>query len=503
MPLEDAEVGLNAFVEYERTPFVAVEPREVFVAVAPDKFSKGIKPGRTDVPHRYRVVELTEALEREYRSDAHLVTYCAPGHERQPRINKDGLSLFDGALQVDCLFCDVDNADHAGWTEELFEAAREQDATTPALQHAGVYYTAHGRRIVQPLAEPIAVSEVETRLYGWFKVLELQGIAVDWACRDWTRHFRLPHVVRNRKAERSRCVDLEWMRPVRLPDWVLELAPEPAPTEEPSFEPAHRRPRKAIVEFTGELPARWRPLAERVAAALRQVGSEWHSPFLTLAGAFLYRQVPPEHVPALCGAISILTSADDRLDDRLITARTTVERWQQRLPVTGYRTLREKWPNVAMALDEALGSDSERQLLELTHSAEPLVATEKSLDEITRDLEHAIANAPPGLTLIKAQCGLGKTQAAMRVAAARAATPYASDNAQGLRAPPHSKTALSVDKNNLAKQCLTTLRVLQAPTARFFGPLSLRRDTDDGKAEPVCKLHEIAKPLVEGGLRMQ
>ncbi|HMA95709.1 MAG TPA: hypothetical protein VKP30_23630, partial [Polyangiaceae bacterium] len=111
----------------------------------------------------------------------------------------------------------------------------------------------------------------------------------------------------------------------------------------------------------------------------------------------------------------------------------------------------------------------------------------------------AIEGAPPGLTLIKAECGIGKTQAALRVAARRAAKPYADPNATGARAPLDSKTAISVDKNNLAIQCTRSLEAMQQSSLRLFGPLSLR----DERGQPVCQYHEVGDPLVAGGQRIQ
>ena len=62
------------------------------VDVAKSKFIKGYNgPGDT-VSNAFYVLELTDALTRNYDTDAHLVTYVVPGATRQPRINKLGLT---------------------------------------------------------------------------------------------------------------------------------------------------------------------------------------------------------------------------------------------------------------------------------------------------------------------------------------------------------------------------------------------------------------------------
>ena len=73
------------------------------IAVAPTKFARGVEGADSDWrvagarPASYEVVDLVEALERTYTTDAHLVAYTMRSSAgellpRQPRINKPGLS---------------------------------------------------------------------------------------------------------------------------------------------------------------------------------------------------------------------------------------------------------------------------------------------------------------------------------------------------------------------------------------------------------------------------
>lgn len=473
-------------------PTVGAEGLVARVAVARDKYAKGFQPGQEQVPEAYEVLELRQALHRVYSGDAHLVAYLVEGATRQPRVNKPGLALFGKRLTVEALFCDLDNPDHAPWAPETFAAARQQDQALPSLATAGVYYTRRGRRVVQPLSHPMDVPDVERYLEAWLSRLEQDGLPVDWSCTDWTRHFRLPNVARE-PGGRSRCVDLVRMVPITLPELP------PLPPREADRPARSRKPRgpQGPITWTTTLPEVWSPVAAALAPVVRAVSTEWHSLFLALAGAMLGRGVPPEHVPALCRAVSLATGTDDRPADRERSAQSSVLRWQTGLPMIGFNSLVQRWPAVADALTEALARGQERRMRQQVASvaSEPVLP----LEETTRRLEEALRRAPDGLTLIQAGCGLGKTRAAEKIAAERAATPYATKEAQGLRAPPFSKTSLSVDKHALARQVVEHLGEVGTQAGRHFGPLSLR----DEAGKPVCRFHEVGEALVAGGLSIK
>ena len=196
-------------------------------------------------------------------------------------------------------------------------------------------------------------------------------------------------------------------------------------------------------------------------------------------------------------AISIATSADTRVEDRELAARTTVQRHLTGNPITGYATILRRWPVVADAINAALATGMQARIRAQLEKPTDLAAC--SLEETTAALENAIRHAPDGLTLIKAECGLGKTAAIQRIAKERADKPYVSPKAQGLRAPSQSKTSISVDKNSLAIQITQDLRGAGAAVRRLFGPLSVFRA--DGT--PECRLYENALPLVQGGQSIQ
>ena len=457
------------------------------IAVAPHARTLGFDGSGREVPDAYEILELRGALERVYTTDAHFVTYVVDGAARQPRINKPGLPYFERPVVTTTFVCDVDNPGHAEWNDALRAEAERQWRSIPELATCGLYHTLHGRRIVQPLTTPIPAAKSEAYLRRWLLRLESAGIAVDWTCRDWTRHFRLPHVRRGGTSYRSPLVALDRMRPIEL---------EPLP-DTSSVDPPARRARApaAALTWNHDLPPNWEERAIAIARAIRShVTERWHEMYLALGGALLGRQCPPERLPTLIAWIAAAAGSSKPWSHES-SARSTARRHVEGLEVTGYRSLRRSWPAVAGALDEATAMRREARLREQARSAPPAPSLAESMAALTK----AIRDAPDGLTVISAECGIGKTNAAIGVASERASKAHASPKAKGERAPPQSKTAISVDKNSLAIQIAADLRARGTPVRRVFGPLSVIRD--DGT--PECRLQEVARPLVEGGQPMQ
>jgi hypothetical protein len=459
-----------------------------FVAVAPRFKITGFDGRRRNVADAFEVLELRDALTRVYSTDAHLVTYVVPGATRQPRINKPGLPYFDGFPKTGVFFCDLDNPAHGEWTPELYEAALARYRSIEILQTAGIYHTAHGARVVQPIVRPVPVEQAEPFIARWLSELRQAGLDPDNSCKDWTRLFRLPNVLRDGKDFRSPFIRLDRMRPVALePLW------EPPPARS-SITPLTRPQPLQRIDWRQDVPGEWRDRVQPIADAIRAVQTTWHTLFLALSGALLRRGVPPDQLPAIVRAISVATGTDTRTDDRELGARSTVETYLSGLPCTGFGTLAREWPTVAEAVDAVLSDSTAEPALASTdeHSPPPLAESQAAMREAIRD-------APDGLTLIAAECGLGKTAAALRVAVERASKQHTSPDAEGTRAPLNSKTAISVDKHELALQIVADLADHGVLAQRFFGPLSLKHP--DGT--PVCKLHQVARHLVSGGQPMQ
>ena len=230
--------------------------------------------------------------------------------------------------------------------------------------------------------------------------------------------------------------------------------------------------------FVGSLPEPWPARVERLAGAVRKAGDPWHVLFLALAGALLQRGCPGELLVAVVRAVSVGTRADTRTFDREAGARSTLEARAAGRPLRGYGDLRRRWPEVADAVDEAFA---------IVGGVGGAVGGGAAAG--MAGLEEAFRRAPDGLSIVTAECGMGKTRAAGVVAAERARR---SGGGTGARAPWGSKTAIAVDKTELAIQVAENIRGMGVDVARLFGPLSVEGDG-------ACIHRKVALPLVAGG----
>lgn len=430
------------------------------------------------------VYDLTNALTEVWkRDDAHFVCYVVRQDGRpflrQPRVKKAGLGwVREQGLEVsaDVFACDVDNPGHAPWTPALrseFEAFVPRCAL---LARAGIYTTAHGWRIVQPLAHPLPVELFEAALGEWLFALDAAGVRVDHDCRDWTRMFRLPFVRREGRAQAGDLM-LERMAPVDPPAAKARLAMERGKN-------MARRPR--ALEVARDLPPTWTDRVAPIAAAMAAGGFQTrrHEVAFALAGAMLGRRVPAEYVPAIAAAAIGAAGWDP---DHARSAANTVQRWVAGERVMGARWLDENAPGVLEALDGELDAGARRAAAQAT--PEPT----ESLAEVTARLEELLNNVPAGLLLVRAQCGLGKTRAAMLTALRRALTPHRSPG-DHVRAPLHSKTAISVPTHKLALELAEKFRAEGVEVLRFFGVLAIK--DDDGA--PVCQFGPAGRALSQG-----
>ena len=445
----------------------------LLIGVAPTKFSRALghpKGARPD----YEKVDLELALEREYQTDAHLVAYVdmSTPDDHQHRLSKAGLDAHPNpdAVQLTCVFVDVDNPNHGRWTDESRAAAIESYSRLPFPM--GVYHTEHGARFVLVLAHPIPVRRAEAVIYEVLRRIEAAGFAVDWHAKDWTRHFRLPHVRRDGRFRRSAYVDLSRLEPVEV--FVpLHAVDEPAPVR-------RRKPAPPPIAWTSEIGERWRPLSTRIADAIRAtVTADYHAMYLAIGGALASRGVPVEVVPELVRDIA-RGAGSSKPEHHAKGARDTVAKYAAGLSVSGLYKLGRDYPAVADAIVDAVDDVVPRP---------PPVVPAETLAETSTRLYSTILSAGDGLSVVKAECGLGKTYAAQRVAVTRAAKRHLTV-VSSTRAPAQSRTAISVDKNELSAQVAADIAASGTPVRRVFGPLSV----------PGACIHaDRAAPLVNGG----
>jgi hypothetical protein len=220
---------------------VATSPT-VLVAVARDKFYPGQDgwlwtPTPGHLPP-YEVVPLLDALQSEYATDAHFVGCVAylDGKPvwRQPRLTKDGLrEVRDRGFEVlhSSLVADIDTPGHAPITQEQIGEAAGRLSRLPAI---GWYSSRAGLRVLQPLASSIPPEHYEAILPTWLSELGHvlgSGWVIDANCKDWTRHFRLPFVVRAGKVT----------KPVLNLSQMTAIEPPRAPPRPPASVPSERQ----------------------------------------------------------------------------------------------------------------------------------------------------------------------------------------------------------------------------------------------------------------------
>ncbi len=432
----------------------------MLIAIASDKFQRAWPE---NPEQNYEVLDVADALRRVWDSDAHFVAYVATGAEYQPRIRKASSGEWTGgALRLSGLVADVDNAGHAPWDAAGLAAFEAMRASVGALATCGVYLTAHGYRLVQPLDESVPVADAERCISAWLETLRGAGVAADMACRDWTRHFRLPHVRRGGAAWQSPLVDLSGMR-------AISVVPTPLAS---GVRLRVARPVRAEGSgiVCGGLSDAWSRGAVVIGSACRDVASEWHSLFLAVGGALLEACVAEGLVVGIVVGASI-AAGDGRVRDRETGARSSVAAWEAGQPVAGRGWLRRHAPGVGDAVDDAValaaGWDDTRPL---------------EID-VVGALRDAIEGAAgrDGVTLVGAECGLGKTWTVQGVAARRGGA--------------GELTAISVDKNALAIQVAEGIRGLGVGVRRVYGALSVL----GANGKPICRYAEAATPMVAGG----
>lgn len=173
------------------------------VTVFRDKFARGWP--RHEQGERGYVLDLGQALDREYSTDAHFAAYCTPNGRRLVREAIDqGV-----AIELTCIVFDVDCAETHGtaepvpvrWRHEL----REKVIAMAAAHAAPFFYeTRGGARIVYRQTEPTILRSQADAL-EWSKIYAVAvahiedrfGIVADPACCDWQRLYRLPRATRD------------------------------------------------------------------------------------------------------------------------------------------------------------------------------------------------------------------------------------------------------------------------------------------------------------------
>ena len=223
-----------------------------FVTVLANKYLPGydgaLKKGKPslpvyDDPSSVLALPLDAALLHEWPDDAHVTTYHVSGLEAGApahRLNKASLVYYDAcplepAPTTQVIMLDVDAPEHDQnvWDElaksdcdpeitAWFDAYADARASSPLISTAGIYSTRGGYRLLWALETPLPPRLVGNYVEQLIDEIEATTqIRPDKACKDWTRLFRLPRVVRDGVAQTPALEDYTGMRPLT---WKAPLA---------------------------------------------------------------------------------------------------------------------------------------------------------------------------------------------------------------------------------------------------------------------------------------
>jgi hypothetical protein len=163
-----------------------------------------------------RAIPFAEVWTEPHPYDAHCACYGlfdSDGNQitEYPRLTKAGLASTVPGIAAEafsaCVALDLDLSGHGAWDEEKRAAIKQKMALAgkalPWILQPTVWYTTSGgMRLVYALTEPIPLSGpggLEDLIAGLIGAAAGYGLVIDPACRDWTRLFRLPKVIRKDK----------------------------------------------------------------------------------------------------------------------------------------------------------------------------------------------------------------------------------------------------------------------------------------------------------------
>lgn len=173
---------------------------------------------------------LRDALTREWPTDAHVTAYepleipvtnGAPGETMPVRHTREAVA--EGhAARLTMLIGDVDGPGHVATPEWRADVESRLNASGLAW-----YSTRNGYRVLEQLPSAyIVATKADERLWwefylGWRAyLLDAHGLEIDERCKDWTRIYRLPNVVREGKPARSVVRRLEAMPMFDADHWI-------------------------------------------------------------------------------------------------------------------------------------------------------------------------------------------------------------------------------------------------------------------------------------------
>lgn len=177
---------------------------------------------------RARYLDLSDALTRPYRSDAHFACYSEPSIER--RLNSSAPAQLGHSVSMVAHAFDIDGADHFA-DDPWWENEKQKITALLVCQPGGyAYRTRGGYRLVYLRRASLEILTPEDAA-RWTRAVLLSvaylrrfGIVADPSCCDWTRLYRLPRSTRDDGASPE---DRETIGdPYAIGAWTPDIGPE-------------------------------------------------------------------------------------------------------------------------------------------------------------------------------------------------------------------------------------------------------------------------------------
>ena len=434
------------------------------------------------------VMRLSDALETRWQGDVFSVMYVMHGPdgeplERQPRLTKSGLPWVESqgfSVLANVLTAEFDNPGKASWTEDAQLEHLSRMESHALLKACVWYFTPGGWRAHWKLSRKVRAGiELELQIEALLLALEGTGLAPDWACVDWTRIQRLPWVERG---DGKIAHQTPWGDGIEIDPFDVSASAKRIGAARSARAKKIRCPDG--IDFATTLTPAWVARASVVSEALREEYAErnsgWHDAALCVPGAMLDLGVDPSLVVALSVAIAVGASSEEYRASAGRDARSTIERARSGEPFRGASALESGWPRTWAALQQVCAAKGAGAAPELP-----------TIEEAAQVIQGALRDAPEGVSIIAAGCGVGKTRNTEVVATERARKAR-----RGTRASPDSRTAISVPTNKLAIQIAENITRQGGRVLRVFSPPSEL----DANGEPYCKFATQAKLLANGGV---
>jgi len=163
----------------------------------------------------HQVMSLGDMLSTTFATDAHFTVYFVTGLPQWPLLRKSVLQEFRNQSQdvlATHMAFDWDNPktgdQKTPWTEALWNQFVELINTNPdpiVQSWSAMYSTRNGARLIYKLSTPVPVDVLEEHLVWMLRHFRSVGLPLtdpdgwgfDTSCKDWTRRFRCPKVLRD------------------------------------------------------------------------------------------------------------------------------------------------------------------------------------------------------------------------------------------------------------------------------------------------------------------